>query len=243
MSEITKTIVELQNKKVIHILKYRKSKRTGLDIPIYSLSAIRRDKLDVHSLLAGVTSERLVEYDFLARNLESPLKEARILDIGAAGSGLVQAIREFKSKWQVFGLDVVRCCDAMMDARSTGFRDSIFDQVLCISTVEHIGFSFNIVDEKGDSKTMQEIFRILKKGGSAIVTAPYGNAIRPGHRVYDKNTLAKLVSRFSIKQKEFYRYDEGKWIICSQAAADSADSQIPVQFHSAACACLLLKKH
>jgi methyltransferase family protein len=242
MSEITKTIAELQNKKIIHIVKYRKSERTGLDIPVYSLSAGRRDRLDVHGLLAGVTSERLVEYDFLARNLTSPLKKANILDVGAAGSGLVQAIRDFGSRWHVFGIDLAPGCDAVMDARSTGFRDRAFDQVTCISTVEHIGFACNISDENGDSKAMQEIFRMLKKGCSAIVTVPYGKTCSPDHRVYDSKALAKLASRFSVAKKEFYRYSDGKWIKCSQAAAGNADSQVPLHFHSAACACLLLKK-
>src|SRR5437867_10378058 len=123
MSEITRTITELQQKKIIHVASYRKSQRTGLDIPVYSLSAGRRDKLDVHSLLAGVTSERLVEYDFLARNLTSPLKKANILDVGAGGPGLLQAIREFGGRWQVFGIDLAQGCDAVMDARSAGFRD------------------------------------------------------------------------------------------------------------------------
>ena len=72
MSEIIKTIAELQQKKIIHVVRYRKNERTGLDIPVYSLSAAGKHvRLDVHSLLTGVTSERLVEYDFLARNLMS----------------------------------------------------------------------------------------------------------------------------------------------------------------------------
>jgi SAM-dependent methyltransferase len=244
MSEITKTIAELQNKNVIHVASYRKSERTGLEIPVYSLSAAtkHRDRLNVHSLLAGVTSERLVEYDFLARNLASPLRKAAILDVGAAGSGLVKAIREFGSKWQVFGIDLVQGCDIVMDARSTGFQDGAFDQVICISTIEHIGLVCSISDENGDLKAMQEIFRVLKKDGSAIVTVPYGKDSRPDHRIYDRKALGRLVGCFSVAKKEFYRYDAGKWTRCSQAAADSADSQVPLHFHSAACACLLLTK-
>jgi 2-polyprenyl-3-methyl-5-hydroxy-6-metoxy-1,4-benzoquinol methylase len=242
MSEITKTIAELHNKKIIHVIKYRKSERTGLDIPVYSLSAGRRGMLDVHGLLAGVTSERLVEYDFLARNLASPLNRANILDVGAAGSGLVQAIREFGSRWQVFGIDLAQGCDAVMDARSLGLRDGTFEQVICVSTIEHIGLSPDISDENGDSKAMHEIFRMLKNGGSAVVTVPYGKASRSEHRVYDRKALAKLVSRFSVARREFYRHSAGKWIKCNQAAAASANSWVPLHFHSAACACLLLKK-
>ncbi len=241
MSEITKTIAGLKKKKIIHVVNYRKSERTGLDIPVYSLSAARRDRLDVHGMLAGVTSERLVEYDFLARNLVSPLKSAIILDVGSEGSALVHAIREFGKRWQAFGIDLENA-DAIMDARSAGLRDSAFDQVICISTIEHIGLACDIDDKRGDAKAMQEIFRILKKGGTAIITVPYGRGEKPDHRVYNKRALGKLAGSFSVARQEFYRYDTGKWTKCSQAAAWRADSQVPLHFHSAACACLLLRK-
>jgi SAM-dependent methyltransferase len=242
MSEIIKTIAELQQKKIIHVVRYRKNERTGLDIPVYSLSAGKHVRLDVHSLLTGITSERLVEYDFLARNLMSSRRSAAILDVGSAGSALAQAMREFGSRWQVLGIDLVQGCDAMMDSRSAGFRDGAFDQVISISTIEHIGFDRSVSDKSGDAKAMKEIFRVLKKGGTAIITVPYGKSKKPEHRVYDRDTLAKLVDRFSVSRKEFYRYDAGKWVKCSQADAGRADAQVPLHFHSAACACLLLKK-
>ena len=233
MAEITKAIAELQQQKIIHVAKYRKSERTGLDIPVYSLSAGKQDKLDVHSLIAGVTSERLVEYDFLARNLISPDRGATILDVGSAGSGLVQAIRDFGKSWQVFGIDLAKSgCDARMDARSMGFADATFDQVISISTIEHID---------GDMKAMREISRLLKKGGSAVITVPYGKGKKPEHRIYNRNTLYKLAAGLSIAKKEFYRYDSGKWKKCGQAVADRVDVQVPAYLHSAVCACLVLK--
>ncbi|HUG96211.1 MAG TPA: methyltransferase domain-containing protein [Nitrososphaera sp.] len=241
MSEITKTIAGLQQKKIIHVAKYRKSKRTGLDIPVYSLSTASRDRLDVHGLLAGVTSERLVEYDFLSRNLVSPLKNAKILDVGSAGSALVQTIREFGKRWEAFGIDL-EGGDAIMDARSAGFRDGVFDQAICTSTIEHVGLACDIDDKNGDAKAMREIFRVLKKGGSAIVTVPYGRGEKPDHRIYDKRTLGRLAGGFSVAKQEFYRYDAGKWTKCSQEAAGRADSQVPLHFHGAACACMLLRK-
>jgi SAM-dependent methyltransferase len=243
MSEITRIIAKLQRKKIIHIATYRKSKRTGLEIPVYSLLPGRRERLDVHGLLAGVTSERLVEYDFLSRNLVSAHRKANILDIGSAGSSLVQTIGEFGSRWQVLGIDLAQGSDAMMDARSMGFRDRMFDQVICISTIEHIGVSCNVNDKNGDAMALQEIFRILKKDGSAIITAPYGGSNKPEHRVYNRKTLRKLLSHLSVEKKEFYHHNAGKWEKCSQAAAERANLQVPPHFHNAACVCLLLKKH
>jgi ubiquinone/menaquinone biosynthesis C-methylase UbiE len=265
MSKLLKAISALQQRKIIRVAKYRKSDRTGLEVPIYSLSESSTannnnnssndsgfKRLDIHNLLVGITSERLVEYEFVARNIVSPKKQAAILDIGSGSSILAKAICEFgKGKWQVSRIDIAESnCDARMDARMTGFRKEVFSQVICISTIEHIGIGIDgDDDEDGDLKTVKEILRILKKGGSAIITVPYGKIKKPNHRVYDRHALSRLVAGdngFSIAaKKEFYSYDAGKWKRCSQGAADrmiADDVQAPLHFHSAICACILLRK-
>jgi ubiquinone/menaquinone biosynthesis C-methylase UbiE len=271
MSQILKAISVLQRSRVIHVAKYRKSVRTGLEVPIYSLSKggktsngksnnNRRStnsnikRLDVHDLLAGVTSERLVEYEFVARNLMSSQKQATILDIGSGSSMLAEAISKFgKGKWAVFRIDIAKSnCDIMMDARMTGFRKAVFDQVICISTIEHIGIGTDYTgyyDDDGDIKTIKEIVRILKKGGNALITIPYGKITKPAHRVYDRHALSRLldVDTGSLVKatKEFYCYKVGKWKRCSQGTADrmiAADVQAPLHFHSMTCACILLRK-
>jgi SAM-dependent methyltransferase len=267
MSQLLKAISALQQHKIIRVAKYRKSDRIGLEVPIYSLSESSAannsssssnnssaKRLDIHNLLVGVTSERLVEYDFVARNLVSPKKQADILEIGSAGSRLAEAINEFgKGKWQVFRIDIAESgCDARMDARMTGFRNDAFDQVICVSTIEHIGIGSNgddDDDDDGDVNTVKEVLRILKKGGSAIITVPYGKIKKPEHRVYNRHALSRLVAvdnGFSVAKKEFYCYDAGKWKRCNQGTADrviaTAGVQAPLHFHSTSCACLLLRK-
>lgn len=268
MSKLLKAICALQQRKIIRVAKYRKSYRTGLEIPIYSLSESSTAKnnnnnsssnsgfkrLDIHNLLVGITSERLVEYEFVARNLVSSKKQAAILDIGSGSSLLAKAIGELgKGKWQVFRIDIAESnCDARMDARMTGFRKEVFSQVICISTIEHIGIGINSGDddEDGDLKTVKEILRILKKGGSAIISVPYGKIKKLNYRVYDRHALSRLVAvdneEFSVAaKKEFYCYDAGKWKRCSQSTADrniADDVHAPLHFHSMTCACILLRK-
>ncbi|HKU48339.1 MAG TPA: DUF268 domain-containing protein, partial [Nitrososphaera sp.] len=220
------------------------------DFPVYAHggNSSSRKKMDIHSLLAGVTSERLVEYDFVARNLVSRRKRTKILDIGAGGAGLAQAIGEFGGGgWQVVGIDIIEGgCDVRMDARFAGFADGAFDQIISISTIEHIGLFSGAIDDLGDLKAMQEIFRILDKAGSAIITVPYGKlatTVRQEYRVYDRRALGRLVCQFLVAKKEFYRYNSGKWLRCSQRVAErGGDGYVPAKFHSGACACLLLKK-
>ncbi|MDW0121486.1 MAG: methyltransferase domain-containing protein [Nitrososphaeraceae archaeon] len=267
MSKLLKAICALQQRKIIRVAKYRKSYRTGLEIPIYSLSESCTannnnnsssnsgfKRLDIHNLLVGITSERLVEYEFVARNLVSSKKQAAILDIGSGSSLLAKAIGELgKGKWQVFRIDIAESnCDARMDARMTGFRKEVFSQVICISTIEHIGIGINSGDddEDGDLKTVKEILRILKKGGSAIISVPYGKIKKLNYRVYDRHALSRLVAvdneEFSVAaKKEFYCYDAGKWKRCSQSTADrniADDVHAPLHFHSVTCACILLRK-
>jgi ubiquinone/menaquinone biosynthesis C-methylase UbiE len=246
MSELSKALANLERRKIISISSYRKSKRTAFDIPVYSPGEGDKGKLDIHPLLAGVTSERIVEYDFVARCIIPRGKNVNILDVGSTGSGLAKIIEKFgRGRWLVVGIDLAEDgCDVRMDARCSAFRDGAFDQVICISTIEHVGRSCGINDEKGDTKVMREISRILEKGGSAVVTLPFGSkvATERSHRVYNTQTLAKLVCSFSVAKKEFYRYTTRKWVKCSQYAAEKNIENIPPYFHSGACACLLLKK-
>jgi SAM-dependent methyltransferase len=261
MSEITKVITDLQRRNMIQVIKHRKNYRTGLMIPIYSLSieSPGRNKLDIDGLLAGVISERLVEYPFLVRNLISPDTNARILDIGSANSPLTKAISKFgNKKWQVIGIDIATVSEKFdsrsltrMDARLLGFRDEVFDQIICISTIEHIGIPsdyYNIrqCDELGDMRAISEIYRVLKKGGAVIATLPYGNKIKKqDHRIYSKSRLNNITRVFPVIRKEFYRYDDGKWEKCrNQSIADKISNTkgIPPYFHSSVCACLLLGK-
>ena len=260
MSQLVKAMSALQQRNIIRVAKYRKSYRTGLEVPIYSLSECsgsnnpsshsRAKKLDIHDLLVGVTSERLVEYDFVARNLLSPRKQIDVLDIGSAGSRLGEAISDFtKRKWNMFGIDIAESgCDIRMDARMTGFRSETFDQVICIGTIEHIGIGNDVDDERGDFKAIKEIQRVLKKGGSLIVSLPYGKTDNPNYRVYNREALSQLVAvnkEFSVAKKEFYHYATGGWRRCSEAVANrfvASGVQAPLRFHSSICVCLLLRK-
>ena len=96
MADIRKSISYLQQKKIIYVTDHRKSSRTGVRIPIYSLVRKRAhsnptcnvDRLDTDHLLAGSISERVAEYEFLSRNLEPYKTNMRILDVGSGRSGV-----------------------------------------------------------------------------------------------------------------------------------------------------------
>ena len=66
------------------------------------------------------------------------------------------------------------------DATIMGLPAQFFEIIYCISTIEHI-------DSKGDIETMKSIGRVLKPGGKAIVSVPYGQ--------YKESTWDKLFFR------------------------------------------------
>lgn len=242
LNELIRAIAQLQASKTIHIARYRKSKRTGLRVPVYSLHHVRTRRPDLQRLLTGVTSERLVEYDFVARNMLSLRSKSTILDVGTGHSGLAQALREQGKNLRVIGIDLDPISDIAMDARFAGFRTGVFDQVICVSTLEHVGLDAG--DRDGDCKVMLEISRILKKRGRAIITVPYGvrNSTGLSHRVYSRTSLARLVRGFRVVRMSFYRYELGRWARCSAGAADKPSHPAPLHFHSSVCVCLLLER-
>ena len=277
MGDIRKSISYLQQKKIIYVAGHRRSSRTGVRIPIYSL--VRKhassntthnciDRLDTDALLAGTISERVVEYGFLARNLLPSRVNMRILDVGSGPSTLTNALSNFgnNKKWDVFGIDVAKGLPKLfeegnekllrMDARMMGFRDEVFDKVICISTIEHIGMPpihhlVSEYDALGDVTALSEIFRILKKGGRAILTVPYEDKNIQGyireHRIYNSSTLARLIARFHVRKKEYYIYVNGKWKNCRNKDIANElrlkdNSEIPHYLHSRICLCLLLER-
>jgi ubiquinone/menaquinone biosynthesis C-methylase UbiE len=260
MSQVIKALSALQQRKVIRVARYRKSHRTGLEIPIYSLSEkdeptriVTNDsmrKLDIHDLLVGVTSERIVEFDFVARNLVYPKKQMNILEIGSGSSRLAAAISDYsRGEWNVFGIDIAEAVsDIRMDARMMGFQSETFDQVICVSTIEHVGIGTNVDQGRGDFEVIKEILRILKKRGSLIISVPFGKTNSPSHRIYDSDALTQLLTsgkKFIVVKKEFYRHTRVGWRRCQENVANKlieSHVQTPLRFDSALCVCILLQK-
>ena len=77
------------------------------------------------------------------------------------------------------------------------FMNNSFDAVISLGVVEHF--------EEGPQKALSDIFRILKPGGTAIITVPCFNLIR---RIKHPFTRDKLIFYFKKKgePKKFFEY-------------------------------------
>jgi hypothetical protein len=103
------------------------------------------------------------------------------------------------------------------DLRKTDFQDETFDRILCISTLEHIGMDNSRYggateqDSEAYKPVIIELLRILKKGGSMLLTFPYGKPENRGwFRIFsltEVQTIIDLVKRCSHEERYYY-YDD-----------------------------------
>lgn len=108
------------------------------------------------------------------------------------------------------------------DGTNLSYPDNYFDRVMSISAVEHFE------GESGDTNAMKEIGRVLKPGGRAVVSVPFGREYiereKPywvGYysRYYDKTTLyERLINPSGLKLIKLIFFGEKaipplKWLL------------------------------
>src|ERR1051325_3445144 len=124
------------------------------------------------------TNERPVEYSFAFRHLNE-LQPQTVLDVGTGRSAfpallrtcgfVVTAIDNIRDYWSrsIFNQHWHILDDDVMASK---LADESFDAVACISVLEHIGDPL---------KAMASMRRVLKPGGSLILTTPFGAKAHP----------------------------------------------------------------
>lgn len=141
----------------------------------------------------------------------------------------------------------------LMDAMNIGFKDKTFDQVICLSAMEHIGLDHYGVDARqkdlncginGNALAMKEIWRVLKDKGTLILTVPYGRLIfkEQGSKVYHQESLSILTNMLFVVK--VIGLKKGKWTKCNELEANNSTllEYSSQKFHSDIMSCLLLEK-
>lgn len=122
------------------------------------------------------------------------------------------------------------------DLRETLYRDGIFDIVVSVSTLEHVGMDnaklYTQDDEHNQSqpddclRVVEEFRRVLKPGGRFLMTVPYGKAQDLGwlHQ-FDSQRLGHAIHAFgpSLKAATFYRYGPEGWMLVDEDACAEAE--------------------
>lgn len=168
------------------------------------------------------TDERVVEVPWvLSRVAES----GRVLEVGYAFAETPYLAALLRTGVELVGVDLTRRevegLEAVeADVRELPFETSSFDQVLLVSTLEHVGADNRVYglaseDDAGARLlALRELRRVLRPGGSLLVTVPAGE---PGDygwfRQESPRGWERLYARagFFVEERELYELEEEGW--------------------------------
>jgi SAM-dependent methyltransferase len=120
------------------------------------------------------------------------------------------------------------------DLRELPYRDDLFDTVVSISTLEHVGMNnerYGVDGLEGEAPDRElalalgELKRVTRAGGTLLLTVPYGRPDDLGwFRVFDRRAVERIVDVVDPTSSEIsvYRYDPSGWQLSDlDAAADA----------------------
>ncbi len=90
------------------------------------------------------------------------------------------------------------------DLLSLPFKTNSVSSISCMHTVEHIGMGRygEPIDPKGDLKAIEELKRVVKKGGSLLFVVPIGapRIIFNAHRIYSHKQILSYFDGFKLQE-------------------------------------------
>jgi SAM-dependent methyltransferase len=192
------------------------------DAIAYARGARARGERPRHLHAPPGTDERLVEVPWVL----SRLGRGRVLEVGWAFAepAYVAALVE-AAPGELVGADLAEgeapgFETVVADARKLPFPDDSFDQVLLVSTLEHIGADNEIYgldgagDPSGRESALRELRRVLAPEGTMLVTVPLGEPGDHGwFRQEDIGGWTRLFTGagFFIEEQEAYELGEEGW--------------------------------
>lgn len=215
-------------------LLYKSKKSPGFNEPITLVSRIKHPLARVvfgsvpflrTSLLSRVyCNERIVEIPFVHENITG--QNLKILDFGCAESKL--AIELASRGHQVHGVDLQAY--PFKHRNFQFFNNDImaipdkeeYDAIVCVSAIEHCGLRHYGDSDADDIAIAKKFHRILKPGGTLILTVRYGRPFTNEFlRVYDETRLKQLLRGFNVSKEEYACMNErgDQWGLCSKDTA------------------------
>lgn len=187
--------------------------------------------------------ERVVEYPWVLSRI-SASEDGNFLDAGSALN--IKEILESpvlkNKKITIANLNPETNCFwqnnisyVFADIRELPFKESCFNYITCISTLEHIGMdnSIYIEDQKYKEekvfdfeKAILELKRVLKPGGKLLITVPFGKYQNFGRfQQFDTKLVDRVLEIFQSSEKyvSYYKYTKDGWNISDKILCKNSE--------------------
>jgi len=177
------------------------------------------------------TDERVVEIPWVLSRLR---ESGRVLEVGYAFAETAYLAGLLRAGVELVGADLAtRDVDGMetveADVRALPFLDRSFDQVLLVSTLEHVGADNTVygleAEDDGEARVeaLRELERVLRGDGNLLVTVPLGEPGDHGwFRQEDERGWTELFARanFFIEEIEAYELQDEGWRVAPAFHSD-----------------------
>jgi SAM-dependent methyltransferase len=185
--------------------------------------------------------ERIVEYPWLFSRLQAGA--GRLLDAGSVlNSELLldqPALQEKKS--HICTLSPEKNCYwrkgvsyLYEDLRQLPYCDDLFDWIVCLSTIEHVGMDNLLYTGESTKEELRpndylrallELKRVLKPGGTIYLSAPFGKAANHRwYQIFDQLMVEKMIETFKPREdrRDYFLYHADGWRSCQPEQAAEA---------------------
>jgi SAM-dependent methyltransferase len=170
----------------------------------------------------GRSDERVVEIPWVLSRLRPG---GRVLEVGYAFAEPAYLAGLLRAGVELVGADLAaRAVEGMetviADVRELPFPERSFDQVLLVSTLEHVGADNTVygleAEQDGGARlaALRELRRVLRRDGSLLVTVPLGEPGDHGwFRQEDERGWTRLYARagFFVEELEAYELAPDGW--------------------------------
>lgn len=122
------------------------------------------------------------------------------------------------------------------DLRDLPYRDEFFDEIISISTIEHIGMNNTMYTKSTEYKeknyydhliAVKEMKRVLKRNGRVLLSIPYGKYVDYEFYIqFNQDMIKKVIETFNPQKYNinYFAYINQQWNISSADEAKDLES-------------------